>query len=294
MALTNKLKTLKCGNWTISGLSVGGVGTCIMIPELKLCFDMGVGFAIPEAIKFKFVAISHGHCDHIGELHFHSRLRRMRSYGVPIYIMPQACVQNFKLMFDCVVNLDAGHEGLNIKSTDDDFILYGVAQGEMREFELNSKNFCLQTIPTSHSVPSIGYCVVNKRRKLLEDYKSLSPKEIIAKRNSGEVVDRMVDVPEISYSGDTSIDAVLENELFTRAKVLIMECTFLDDSFPQEEARKHGHIHIADLRGNEDKFLNEWIVLMHFSSRYTEEEIRRLVYEESQLSPQFLNKVLVL
>jgi ribonuclease Z len=56
-------------------------------------------------------------------------------------------------------------------------------------------------------------------------------------------------VPEVAFTGDTS------GELFERpgaediyrAKLLIVECTFVDESVTWEQARERGHIHVTDL-----------------------------------------------
>ena len=48
----------------VQGISVAGEQTVIQIPELDVCFDMGE--CPRSALPAKFVAISHGHMDHIG------------------------------------------------------------------------------------------------------------------------------------------------------------------------------------------------------------------------------------
>src|SRR5262249_6057583 len=50
----------------IQGTSIAGEATCIQVPELDVCFDMG---ACPRAVlSSRVVAVSHGHMDHIGSL----------------------------------------------------------------------------------------------------------------------------------------------------------------------------------------------------------------------------------
>ncbi|WJX40877.1 mitochondrial 3'-tRNA processing endonuclease Trz2 [Trifolium repens] len=53
-----------------------------------------------------------------------------------------------------------------------------------------------------------------------------------------------------------------------RAKVLITEATFLDDSTSIEHARQHGHAHISELIENAQWIRNKAVLLTHFSSRY--------------------------
>uniref|UniRef100_A0A6U2FDP2 Uncharacterized protein n=1 Tax=Chlamydomonas euryale TaxID=1486919 RepID=A0A6U2FDP2_9CHLO len=65
--------------------------------------------------------------------------------------------------------------------------------------------------------------------------------------------------------------SLLEDVL--RAKLLIMELTFLDDSVSVEQARGKGHMHIADFVANAHRFQNEAILLVHFSARYNRKQI---------------------
>ncbi|KAJ7560417.1 hypothetical protein O6H91_04G128700 [Diphasiastrum complanatum] len=58
-----------------------------------------------------------------------------------------------------------------------------------------------------------------------------------------------------------------------RAKVLIMEATFLDQSVSIEHARSFGHVHLSEVVALADHFHNKAIVLIHFSALYGQEEI---------------------
>jgi ribonuclease Z len=62
--------------------------------------------------------------------------------------------------------------------------------------------------------------------------------------------------PEVAVTGDTSVDFVdiPENHRIFQAKLLIMECTFLDATVDQAGARERGHMHIKDITANADKF----------------------------------------
>jgi ribonuclease Z len=59
----------------------------------------------------------------------------------------------------------------------------------------------------------------------------------------------MLQVPEVAFTGDTTIEFVKDpaNSPVLRAKLLIMECTFLDDTVDQDGARSRGHMHVRDL-----------------------------------------------
>ncbi len=54
-------------------------------------------------------------------------------------------------------------------------------------------------------------------------------------------------VPELAFTGDTTVDFITDpvNEEVFRARLLIMECTFLDDEMSVEDAK----VHKADVEG---------------------------------------------
>lgn len=77
------------GKCTLRGQSVAGHRTCIAVPLLQICFDLGM--CSHAAINQRFVAISHGHSDHIGALHVHAFERRSQKMKEPAYFMPEHC-----------------------------------------------------------------------------------------------------------------------------------------------------------------------------------------------------------
>lgn len=63
-------------------------------------------------------------------------------------------------------------------------------------------------------------------------------------------------VPEVAFTGDTQIEFadLPENADVLQAKLLIMECTFVDDTVDVARAKENGHTHIRDLVQYADKF----------------------------------------
>ena len=61
---------------------------------------------------------------------------------------------------------------------------------------------------------------------------------------------------ELAFTGDTDIRIadIAENDDVFHAKLLIIECTFFDDTVDQAGARERGHMHIRDLAANADRF----------------------------------------
>ena len=58
-------------------------------------------------------------------------------------------------------------------------------------------------------------------------------------------------------------------------RVLILECSFLDDRKGLAASQAGGHIHLDELLERADTFRNEALVLMHFSQIYSPAEVHR-------------------
>lgn len=150
--------------------------------------------------------------------------------------------------------------------------------------------FLVKPFKTYHTVPSQGYLLRSQRNKLKEEYFGLPGPEIAAAKKRGEEITRLIVAPEIAFTGDTTVDFITDpaNEEVFRAKLLIMECTFLDDEMSPEDAKERGHMHIDDLVQHADKFQNEAILLIHFSSRYSKDRIQELL--AAKLPPGWLER----
>ena len=84
------------------------------------------------------------------------------------------------------------------------------------------------------------------------------------------------DVPILFYTGDTDRGLLERCDSAYKARVLLIECSFLADGH-QDRAAKYRHMHIDDIADFADRFENELIVLTHFSQRYSREQIRDTV-----------------
>ncbi|OEL23011.1 Nuclear ribonuclease Z, partial [Dichanthelium oligosanthes] len=102
-----------------------------------------------------------------------------------------------------------------------------------------------------------------------------------------------VSTPEIAFTGDTMSDFILDpdNADVLKAKILVAESTFIDDSKTIEDARKKGHTHLSEIASLSDKLENKAILLIHFSNRYTAEDIDAAI---NRLPPSFRSRVYAL
>ncbi|KAG0486811.1 hypothetical protein HPP92_008906 [Vanilla planifolia] len=125
----------------------------------------------------------------------------------------------------------------------------------------------------------IGYIIYSVRHKLKQEYTTLSGNEIKNLRLSGVEVTYTVTSPEVAFTGDTKSDFVIdpENDDVLKARILVMESTFVNDAITIEHAREFGHTHLLEIATYAHKYQNKAIVLVHFSARYWPEEIEAAI-----------------
>jgi ribonuclease Z len=75
----------------VQGFSIGGLATYLMVPEWKVCFD--IGECPVEAIRFPYVFLTHSHGDHARGLLRHFSLRRMLNIPPAEYYVPDFLVE---------------------------------------------------------------------------------------------------------------------------------------------------------------------------------------------------------
>ncbi len=78
-----------------------------------------------------------------------------------------------------------------------------VGSGEGSEIEI-SRELVVETFPTRHTIPSLGFLVWERRKKLKPEYHHLSGEEIRDLRLSGVEVSAEIRIPKVAYLGDTS------------------------------------------------------------------------------------------
>jgi ribonuclease Z len=142
---------------------------------------------------------------------------------------------------------------------------------------------------TSHTIPSLGYVVWDRRFKLKEEYHGLPGERIRDLRLSGTAVTREVRTPLLAYTGDTSPAGLDNYPPVYEAKILITEVSFIRPNHRREKIHKFGHMHLDDVVERAERFRNELIIFAHFSTRYHPQEIRRLL--EGKLPPHLQERV---
>jgi ribonuclease Z len=254
---------------TIEGYSRAAVQSYWRVPELKLGFDLG-------AQPWSFMGtptwfVTHTHLDHVAALPVYVARRRMMRMEPPTIYIPAEALEDVRRLLLVFQRLDRGRMVCDLR---------GLTAGQ--EVELSRENV-VTTFATTHTIPSLGFVVWDRRMKLKEEYHGLPGERIRDLRLSGVPVTREVRTPILAYTGDTSPAGLDAYPPVYEAKVLITELSFIRPNHRREKIHKFGHMHLDDFVERADRFKNELIIAGHFSTRYHAREVHE--YLAKKLPP---------
>ncbi len=256
---------------TITGYSTALFSTWYFLEEWGILMDAGDGMIsslLQKSRKIQQVFISHADRDHLTGLLQFNQLNARPDF--PIIHYPKDAgsfpmLANFSRLFDPQV---------------EQVTWSPAASGDTIEV---SKNIFVRPLRNGH-VPvakhiekSLSYQVIEKKKKLKPELAHLSGEQLrqLSERDGRDSISVDVMTKLLGYSGDTPVE---DGDRWNDTKILIHEATFLD----------HGEgVKLRDY-GNKHSTLDEvmemvsglrigQLILGHFSSRYSAEEIIRAV-----------------
>ncbi|HEY4180710.1 MAG TPA: MBL fold metallo-hydrolase [Kofleriaceae bacterium] len=271
------LTTVTAGPYTVKGVSVGGVYTSISVPELGVVFDAGIAPRSHGGIDT--ILLSHGHADHVGALPALLGIRALHGKTKPPrVVLPSEIVADLEVALAALTKLQRFDLAIDA---------IGMQPGD--EIALRG-DLLVRAVRTYHPVPSLAYLLVRRVAKLKAALHGLDGRAIAERKANGEVVTDVEERIELAYATDTLISVLDHSPELLTARVLIMECTFLDDRKSRDAARAGCHVHLDEIVERADTFKNEHIVLMHFSQLYRPDEISGIL--DAKLPPALRSRVI--
>lgn len=250
----------------LAGRSVAGLETCIEVPNLKMLLDMGC--CTRTAVNMPFVVVSHGHLDHIGAIALHAARRSLLGMSEGQYVVPAAVAEQVEQLFNAAGVLDGKA------------IPRRVIPLEPGQETSVGKGRILTAFQTYHRVPSQGYTVWETRTRLLPEFRDLPGDKLGELRRQGVAISEQYRVAVLSFTGDTKVEVLERTPELQRTECLVMETSFLDERVPVPQAREMGHIHLDEVIARRELLPKTDVVFIHFSSRYSAEEIGRLLKQK--------------
>jgi ribonuclease Z len=258
----------------IEGYSVGGEETVVTVPSLDVCFD--VGRAPDEMLPINNMLLSHGHMDHAAGVAYYCSQRNFREMAEPTLLVPSNLVGPIDQLLNCWGAIDGNRPPAKI-----------VAMEAGQEYELRRNLFAF-AFATNHFKGSLGYTIIERRQKLKEEYLELPGPEIALLRKGGTQITYTLNMPMVTYLGDTMGGEFENLACVTHSKILIAECTFFDPEHHQR-ARAGKHYHIEQLSELLEQWHNEHIILTHLSRRTDIKQARKSI--EKMCSPELAGRI---
>jgi ribonuclease Z len=243
----------------IEGVSIAGHESFYKVPGFHTLLEFGR--APDDTVGYATVCLTHGHLDHAAGLAHHASRRKLQGLPPARVFAPEEAVPDLEAWLAISHRLEQVEYGVHVTPA-----VPGRTVALRNDLEL-------RFLPGRHRVPTVGYLFSETRRKLKDEFTGLPGEKIAALRAEGVEVTRREDTPLLAYPGDCGT-AIFDAapELF-RARVLLIECSFLVPE-DRDRARIYEHLHLDDFLERAGAFQNEVIVLTHFSQRYRPEEIR--------------------
>jgi ribonuclease Z len=249
----------------VDAISIGGVETCIELPEAKLAFD--IGRCPHSAVNRRTVLFTHAHMDHLGGVAYHCATRALRRLPPPRYVIGRENAAALRELFEVWRRLDRSELENEL-----------VEIGPGEELRLDN-GWYARPFRSPHRAPCQGYGLWSRRKKLLDEHVGRAPAELARMRASGTVLEREVETAEFAFTGDTLIDVVEKEAVVREARLLVMEVTFLDERVSVAECRSKGHVHLDEVAERAELFRNEALLFTHFSARYRQRDILKRLDE---------------
>ncbi len=274
---SHKLAHIKVADLEVIGYSVAGEETVVAIPQLDVCFDLGK--APDQIVPINHVLLTHGHMDHSAGIAYYLSHRQFCGQSPGTILAPENLIEPIKEIVDTWGRLD----GQKITAN-----LVGIKAGD--EYQIKPNLFA-RAFPTKHTRGSVGYSVIERRKKLKPEYSKLSGEQIVELKRSGTEIEYRLDIPIVTYLGDTRYVDFWKLDYIVNSKILIAECTFFEAEHT-DRAQAGRHMHIDEFAGLVEKLNNEHIIITHLSQRTSVKDVREIL--EKKLSAKQCEKVILL
>lgn len=263
--------------YRVQGLSIAGEESVVQIPELDVCFD--IGLAPRPALTSKYVALTHGHMDHAAGISYYFSQRNFQGMGVGTIVCPKELEQPIHRLMTAWIDIEAQKTPYNV-----------IALAPDAELEIKN-NIFLRAFATKHTVPSLGFVVIERRSKLRPELVGLPQEKLVELKNAGQPITMTLEVPLVCYTGDTMWGPHFDRPDVLNAKILITECTFVEPG-DEKRAAVGQHLHLNDVVRLLGKSKAESVVLTHLSRRSHLGQVKKQI--ESQVSAKDRQRVFIL
>ena len=268
------LSQVKMDEFTLAGYSVAGEESVVVVPELDCVFD--IGRCPHEAMTVNHVLLSHGHMDHAAGITYYFAQRDFQDIPCGMALVPASLMGPLKDLMVAWGRVEGHVPPHNF-----------VPMRDGDEHEIR-RGLWARAFTTHHIRGSLGFSIVEVRRKLKEQFVGLTGRQIVELKNKGVEIVNRVEHPLVAYLGDTAAGNYSDNPDIANARALLIECTFFEDEHISR-ARAGKHMHVKDLPAVLEGMNNQHIVITHVTRRTAMAQARKILRE--LLPKDVLNRV---
>ncbi|MBL7134630.1 MAG: MBL fold metallo-hydrolase [Phycisphaerae bacterium] len=269
-----RLSQIDLGDFTLAGYSVAGEESVIIAPELDVTFD--IGKCPREALTVNHVLLSHGHMDHVAGLPYYFAQRDFQAVAGGTALVPANLLEPLEDLMRAWGRVEGHvppHRFVPMRAGD--------------EHEIR-RNLLARAFSSNHIPGSLGFAVIDVRKKLKAEFSGLTEPQIIELKNKGVEITNRVEYPLVAFLGDSGPGEYVSLPCVANAFALLVECTFFDDEH-MGRARAGRHMHIKDLPPMLEGMNNERIILVHVTRRTNIAAARKILREK--LPEQTLRRI---
>ena len=241
---------------------MAGEETVVAMPQLDVCFD--IGKAPDQVISINNCLLTHGHMDHAAGIAYYLSHRNFNGQSAGNVLRLKNLIPLIKQILDAWEQLDGNPIPAN---------LVGVGPGD--EFQIKP-NLFTRVFPTKHSKGSVGFTVIEKRKRLKTEFGGLTGPQIVELKKQGVEIDYPLELPIVTYLGDTQYVDFAQLEYIKKSKILIAECTFYETEHT-DRADAGKHMHITEFAKLLESMDNKYIIITHTTHRTPLSEIRKIL-----------------
>jgi len=259
---SHNLSQITLDGLDLLGYSVAGEESVIGMPQLDVCFD--IGKAPDQIIPIQNILLTHGHMDHAAGIAYYLSHRNFLKMSPGVVLTPPNTIDSLNQILQAWGRLDGSRIPAQL-----------VPMRPSDEYKVKP-NLFVRAFPTKHTRESIGFCVIERRKKLRPEYHDLSGPELVQLKKKGVSIDNPLEIPIVTYLGDTSYVDFSQLDYVANSQILIAECTFFEDEHT-DRADAGRHMHIDEFGPLLERMNNRYIVITHLTQRTTVGQARAML-----------------